>query len=63
MERPVSACAWICTERTGPTEEAKVRRFSSDVLHAKFPMNTTFVAVPAAAVEQTGVNVLDVSVW
>ena len=62
LERPVSACAWICTERTGPTEEAKALKFSSVVLHAKFPMNTTFVAVPAAAVRETGGCVVCVSV-
>ena len=62
LERPVSACAWISTERTGPTEEAKALKFSSVVLHAKFPMNTIFVAVPAAAVRGTGGCVVCVSV-
>lgn len=54
MERPVSACVWICAESTGPTDEANARRPSSVVLHARFPMNTTFV-VPAQGKGRGGV--------
>jgi hypothetical protein len=47
LERPVSACVWICTDRTGPIDEANCLSVSSVVGHARLPTNTTFV--PAAS--------------